>query len=204
MPPQTLDRPRAARAESPRGPALTPHQSDLAERYIPLARSMARPYKIAWPNHRDDFESASMLALVESARRFDPDRACKFSTYAQHRIWGALRDFQRSLVALGYRCDPKAAPLLTGLPKDPERKGRMLGADAMPPTGSGFDSEDTVRAILGRLRGRHKVACKYVYIDGMSQKAAARRMGLSQSRLSFLMREAIDLLRQSVESRAIA
>ena len=41
---------------------------------MPLARSMAKPYKANWPGVRDDFESAALLALVEAAESFDPPR----------------------------------------------------------------------------------------------------------------------------------
>src|SRR5690349_18923074 len=105
---------------------LTAAQQELALRFLPLARSLARPFKMSWPSLRDDFESAACLALVESAEAFEPERNIKFITFARHRIWGALRDVQRSVLPLGWRCDPKHAPIVGALPRECERRGRVL------------------------------------------------------------------------------
>ncbi len=94
----------SASARRRRAP-LTAEQQDLAVRYLPLARSLARPFKMSWPGSRDEFESAANLALIEAAGSFDPGRNVKFATFARHRIWGALRDVQRGLLPLGWRCD---------------------------------------------------------------------------------------------------
>ena len=188
---QLMDsRTMAIRSRSP----LTAEQQDLAVKYLPLARSLARPYKLSWPTHRDDFESAACGALVESAGTFDPARGVKFSTFARHRIFGALRDVQRSLVALGWRCDPKHAPLITSLPRDPEGKGRVLGADLFPPIGQEIEDIEAVETQLRRLPPRHAQACRQVYVYGKSRNEAAEKIGCSQSRFSFLHRESMAIL----------
>ncbi len=180
---------------------LTVAQQSLAMKYLPLARSLAKPYKLSWPTHRDDFESAACCALVEAAGTFDPERGVKFSTFLHHRVWGALRDVQRSLVALGWRCDPAHAPLITGLPRDPEGKGRVLGADTMDPVGQGIEDEEAVEILLRRLPSKHARVCRQVYLHGKSQHEAARDLGCSQSRLSFLHREAMSILNGSWADR---
>jgi DNA-directed RNA polymerase specialized sigma subunit len=83
---------------------LTAEQQDLAATYMPMARALARPLKEAYPALRDELESAACLALVEAAESYDPARNVRFSTFARHRIWGALRDVQRNLVLRGWRC----------------------------------------------------------------------------------------------------
>lgn len=65
----------------------SPHA--LIARYMPLARRMARPFRRDFPEWADEFEGAALLALVESATRFDPRRG-KFGAYASIRIHGAL------------------------------------------------------------------------------------------------------------------
>lgn len=180
---------------------LTADQQTLAVKYLPLARSLAKPYKMTWPTHRDDFESAACCALCEAAGTFDPDRGVKFSTFLHHRVWGALRDVQRSLVALGWRCDPAHAPVITGLPKNPEGKGRVLGADTMEPVGQDIEVSDSVENLLRKLPVRHATVCRQVYIHGRNQHEAARQLGCSQSRLSFLHREAIAILNGTWEEQ---
>ncbi len=182
---------------------LTASQQDLAMRYLPLARSLARPFKMSWPSHRDDFESAACAALVESAGTFEPDRNVKFSTFARHRIWGALRDVQRSLVALGWRCDPKHAPLITSLPRDPEGKGRVIGADAHPPIGQEIEDIEEIEHMFKQLPARHARACRQVYLHGKSQYQAAKVLGCSQSRFSFIHREAMSILGDRMQGQIL-
>ena len=43
----------------------------------------------------DDLASVGMIGLIQAVDRFDSTRDLKFSTYAQHRIWGAMQDFLR-------------------------------------------------------------------------------------------------------------
>ena len=181
---------------------LTAPQQDLAVKYLPMARSLARPYKMSWPAHRDDFESAACGALVESAGTYDPSRNVKFSTFARHRIWGSLRDVQRSLVALGWRCDPKHAPLITSLPRDPEGKGRVLGGDSLPPVGQEFDDIEAIEHMFEALPERHALACRQVYLHGKSQYQAAAALGCSQPRFSFIHREAISILADSMRGQS--
>ncbi len=173
---------------------LTRAQQDLALKYLPLARSLAKPYKLSWPSSRDDFESAACLALVEAAEAFEPERNVKFATFARHRIWGALRDVQRGMVALGWRCDAKHAPHVGGMPRDPERHGRVLGLEHDNPVGSEMEAGETVEALLRRLPARHASACRQIYLNGKSQHEAARDLGCSQSRLSYIHREAMAIL----------
>ena len=182
---------------------LTAAQQSLALRYLPLARSLAKPFKMSWPAHRDDFESAACAALVESAGNYDPERGVLFSTFARHRIWGGLRDVQRSVLALGWRCDPKHAPLVTTLPRDAEGKGRVLGSDAEPPVGQEIEDIDAIEGLLKRLPARHARACRQVYLHGKSQHEAARAMGCSQSRFSYLHREAMSILNGTWEAEVL-
>jgi RNA polymerase sigma factor for flagellar operon FliA len=44
---------------------------------------------------RDDMISAGMLGLVEAAHRYDESRGVKFSTFAYHRVRGAVGDLLR-------------------------------------------------------------------------------------------------------------
>lgn len=182
---------------------LTEGQQVLALKYLPLARSLAKPFKMSWPSSRDDFESAACLALVEAAEAFDPERNVKFATFARHRIWGSLRDVQRGLVALGWRCDPKHAPNVGPLPCDPERQGRVLGSEEDAPVGYEIEAMETVEGLFKKLPARHAAACRQIYLHGKSQHEAARSLGCSQSRLSYMHREAMTILDGSWDARVL-
>ncbi len=81
------DRAEATGPEKVRGP-LTAAQQELAERYLPLAKSLAKPLKLAWMSEAAEFDSAACMALVEAAQSFDPSRNVKFATFARYRIRG--------------------------------------------------------------------------------------------------------------------
>lgn len=182
---------------------LTCDQQALALKYLPLARSLAKPYKLSWPGNRDDFESAACLALVEAAEAFDPGRNVKFATFARHRIWGALRDVQRGMVALGWRCDAKHAPYVGPMPRDPERQGRVLGLEPDGPVGEELETNEMIDALMKKLPARHAMACRQIYLQGKSQHEAARDLGCSQSRLSYIHREAMAILDGSWDAQVL-
>jgi len=176
---------------------LTVVQQDLARRFLPLARSLAKPYKLNWPTARDEFDSAACLALVEAAESYDPERRVKFATFARHRIYGALRDVQRTMLPLGWRCDVAHAPSVISLPHDPEEQGRVLGIHPNDPLGGDFEALEFVESMLRKLPPRHAAACREIYVHGKTQHAAARSLGMSQSRLSYIHCEAMSMLNGS-------
>ncbi len=174
---------------------LTPNQQALAVKYLPLARSMAQPMKQAWPSCRDEFESAALLALVESAQSFDTSKDTRFSTFARLRIQGALRDVLRRRMARGWRTkDHENAPSIEQFRHDSEVKGQVVGAQPPPPVGQRLEAVDAVEVLLRKLPPKHAQACRDIYLDEKNQVETAQRLGCSQSRLSYMHREALAML----------
>jgi RNA polymerase sigma-B factor len=62
----------------------------LIERYLPLARSLARRYRGA-SEPLEDLEQVASLALVKAVEGFDPARGTAFSSYAVPSIAGAIK-----------------------------------------------------------------------------------------------------------------
>lgn len=60
------------------------------ERYIPLARSLARRYRRG-SEPLEDLEQVACLALIKAVDAFDPSRSTAFSSYAVPCITGALK-----------------------------------------------------------------------------------------------------------------
>ena len=173
---------------------LNEAQRDLAARYLPLARSLARPLKRAWPEACDEFESAACLALVEAAEAFEAGRGVRFATFARHRIRGALRDVQRKMVILGWRADVTHAPQIQCLRYNSEDRGRILGAEPDPPVGTQLEMAEEVEDWLKKLPPKHAAACRELYLNERTQMEAADAIGCSQSRLSYMHREALAML----------
>ncbi|QDV34039.1 sigma factor [Tautonia plasticadhaerens] len=149
---------------------LTDAQRDLAARYVPLARALARPFQAQLPEIWEEFESAALAALVLAAARYDPERAT-FGTYARQRVWGALRDARRD--HLSRRAMERPAT-------DIEPEGLALvelrAADA-PPVGSALDAAEAIEARLRTLPPGHAAACRLIYRDGLTDAEAARALG---------------------------
>jgi RNA polymerase sigma factor (sigma-70 family) len=176
---------------------LTGDQQGLALRYLPMAKALAKPLKAAWPVERDEFDSAACLALVEAAQSFDSSRNVKFATFARYRIWGALRDVQRSLIAAGWNGDMENAPIMSSLGVGMEEHGLVLGAEPDRPVEETVDAIDAVEYWLRKLPKHHAAACRQIYIHDRNQAAAADAMNCSRSRLSYLHRESLEMLNDS-------
>jgi RNA polymerase sigma-B factor len=73
-----------------RDPAV---RTALVERYLPLARHLARRY----PSGRDgeDVVQVASLALVKAIDRFDPDRGAAFTSFATPTILGEIKRYFR-------------------------------------------------------------------------------------------------------------
>ncbi len=66
---------------------------------LPLVGHVVRETLSRVPGHvsHDDLTSAGMLALVQAAEAYDPDKGASFATYASVRVRGALVDELRGL-----------------------------------------------------------------------------------------------------------
>jgi RNA polymerase sigma factor (sigma-70 family) len=182
---------------------LTDEQRELAVNYLPMARQLAHRFSTTWPAHADELQSTAYMALVEAARTFDPARNVGFSTYARHRIRGALRDCQRLLYTGGSRVANERRPVFQVLRKFDEQNGEVLGIQPDPPVGTWIEATEAVEGWLKRLPKTHAAACRLIYIHGKSQDEVASEVGCSKSYLSRLHREAITwLIRDYHEARA--
>ena len=89
------------RSKSQRKPKMPAGAIDgpLAARHLTLVACIARDVHKNLPPgvSLDDLVGAGNLGLVESARRFDPAKGASFSTFARHRVRGAITDSLRRL-----------------------------------------------------------------------------------------------------------
>ena len=80
-----------------------PIPPDLKEQVIlehePLIRYIVNRLAVRLPNHidLDDLYSTGVTGLMDAIDEFDPGKGCKFTTYAEFRVKGAVLDQLRSL-----------------------------------------------------------------------------------------------------------
>jgi RNA polymerase sigma-B factor len=72
-------------------------REELAERFLPLARALARRYRSATEPHEDLFQVAC-LGLLKAIDRFDPVQGASFQAYAVPTILGELKRHFRDRV----------------------------------------------------------------------------------------------------------
>lgn len=97
----------------------------LVERFIPLARKLALRYRHS-EEPLEDLVQVACLGLVKAVDHFDPDRTCRFASYAVPTILGELkRHFRDKGWAVHVPRDLQERALALG--RESERLSRELG-----------------------------------------------------------------------------
>lgn len=177
---------------NPTRPPLTADRRDLAARYMPLAGAMARRAAVGWSSgSAHELRSAAALALVESAGTFDESRGVDFSTFARHRIRGALADARRreGCSRIKYEAVPLEIPVGCG-----GSRGGLCGMTEDEDVGSELEREEAVESCIRRLSAMQARAVRLVYFAGVTQEEAARLMGLSKATMHRIHRGALERL----------
>ena len=86
---------RAERSASASSQAET--RDDLVLKHLPIVKAIAAQVRQKLPEHvdLDDLIQAGTLGLLDAADKFDATKSVVFSTYAKHRIKGAIIDSLR-------------------------------------------------------------------------------------------------------------
>jgi RNA polymerase sigma-B factor len=71
-------------------------RTELIERHLPLARSLASRYRYT-PQPFEDLVQVASLALVKAVDGFDPERGSPFATYAVATILGEIKRHMRDV-----------------------------------------------------------------------------------------------------------
>jgi RNA polymerase sigma factor FliA len=115
-------------------------REDLILEYAPLVKYIADRMAIRLPPNvsREEMMSAGILGLYDALDKFDSEKNCKFKTYAEHRIKGAMLDelrkmgwASRSVMKNVHRIEDALNSLKFRLGREPEdfEVAREMGVD---------------------------------------------------------------------------
>lgn len=227
--------------------AEIPDVEQLVRSHLPLVGYLVRELVNRLPAHvsRDELVSAGMVALVVSARSYDPARGVPFSRFAAFRIRGALTDELRSMdwASRGVRgrarelhtvrtdltttlgrtptrdevanamgvavsdvdavdADVQRASVLSLHALTPDTAEDMLPVAAEGPEGLLLKREqlgylhDAVESLPERLR----TVVRQYFFEQQTMVHIAAQLGVTESRVSQLRSEALELLRAGMRS----
>jgi len=76
-----------------------PLRERIVLEHTPLIRYIVNRIAVRLPSHidLDDLHNTGVIGLMDAIEKYDPDKNCKFKTYAEFRIKGAILDQLRSL-----------------------------------------------------------------------------------------------------------
>lgn len=203
---------------------LTPAQRELAAAYLPFAKKKAGEAASQFPHLADDFRDTCLERLCLAAQSFDARRGVKFATYLGINLCGAVADVKREAMKRegrrgnsqqrAFYAEPAAqlgrlsstrvnGELLLPFGFHEWNSGEVMDPINPPDAGEAVDvvaeRMEWVERILARMPERHRNLVRLVYLEGMSQAAAAERLGISKSRASYIMKDALAEARYAAE-----
>jgi RNA polymerase sigma factor for flagellar operon FliA len=174
----------------------------LIERYVPLARALARRVRLVDTPlaDADDLASAAFLGLIDAVDRFEPGRGVPFEAYASLRIRGSIIDELRRTDERGRSAGPGEKPKTLSLDGLVEEEWcPFLGTD--DGVEDKFEHEDICGRVEGALKvlppRQREVLARY-YSDSLTLREAGKRMGISEARACQLHGRAIFNLRRAL------
>jgi RNA polymerase sigma factor (sigma-70 family) len=179
-------------------------QQELATRYLPLARSLARRMKDRFPAAGDELESAAFLALVEAAQSFDRSRCVNFATFARYRIWGALCDLRNEIITKVRPFGGDSQQIIMKLAEGFQTGGRLIGIKHDRPVGSELESLESIENWIGKFPRMQAQAFRHIYLDGKSQKETAALVGCSIWKLHRMHSAGLSSLRQTCKRETVS
>lgn len=156
-------------------------RNQLINKHIDLAETLARIRKkgIARWIHFEDLRSAALYGLVDAANKFDSLKGC-FPKYARYRIIGEMNEHLRREFTRGQ-----------GIPIS--RVQEKLFA----PSEEARDSfHDVLESFIHCLPEKGKSIFRWYYLDQLTMREIAARVGVSEASISFQMKRHRQTIRE--------
>jgi len=175
-----------------------------AEDSLPLVAAIARTLSRGLPPsvELDELINDGVIGLIEALRRFDPSRGVGFSTYAGHRIRGAMLDGLRARDPL-----PRALRRALKAVADPRFQFGMVEIeealmipedDALGPEARVLEIElrNELRSGVQALPPRDRQVLVLRMVRGLPLRVVAAELGLSITRIAEIQARGVVRLRR--------
>lgn len=140
-------------AQMEAGPISSQVREQMILEHEPLVRFVVNRLAVRLPNHidLDDLYSTGVIGLMDAIEKFDPGKGCKFKTYAEFRIKGAVLDQLRSLDWVPRSVRQKGRKLEQAYAEVEQRLGRAASEDEVADS-LGLEL-DKFHTMLNQVRG---------------------------------------------------
>lgn len=171
---------------------------------------------LAWKMHRqlpshvelDDLVGYGQLGLAQAAQEFDPERGGQFSTYAYHRVRGAILDglsqmswFSRADFAGGRYGRSKSMASLNDEGDDrPGTEVEDTGGESPDDAASRSEEISRLAERVESLPEPARLLIRAAYFEGLNLAQAGERMGYSRGWACRMHQRALSLLAESLGS----
>ncbi len=106
-------------------------KDEIVLEHTPLIRYIVNRIAVRLPSHidLDDLHNTGVIGLMDAIEKYDPEKNCKFKTYAEFRIKGAILDQLRSLDWVPRSVRQKGRRLERAYGEVEQRLGRSANED---------------------------------------------------------------------------
>jgi len=178
----------------------TKTREDLILEHAPLVKYIADRMAIRLPPNvsREEMMSAGILGLYDALDKFDSGKGCKFQTYAEHRIKGAMLDelrrigwASRSVMKDIHRIEDALSTLKFRLGREPEdfEIAREMGVDI-----------DSYYRMTSRAQGISLLSLDEIMSNGTVPKFTDRTSNTPSSLDELEIKELKDIISKAISS----
>jgi RNA polymerase sigma factor for flagellar operon FliA len=183
---------------------------ELFDKYRTLPRRLAVKYKQKLPAcvDVDDLEQCGLMGLMEAAKKFDPARGVRFTTYAGRRILGAMVDGIRDMDWGPRYAHGKGGPTMVSMEavvsEGGDGKITLLEAiDARTPDpGLELAQTDAYDHMVSCLPWRWREIVSNYYGGEYTSRELSESLGLTESRIFQILAECRKILRGKLERQS--
>jgi RNA polymerase sigma factor for flagellar operon FliA len=160
-------------ARQAHGEIPQPVKDQIVLEHTALIRYIVNRIAVRLPSHidLDDLHNTGVIGLMDAIEKYDPDKNCKFKTYAEFRIKGAILDQLRSLDWVPRSIRQKSRRLEQAYVEIEQRLGRSA-TELEVASSLGLDM-DEFHFLLNQVRGISMVNLDELRSSGESDQPQA-------------------------------